>query len=104
MKALVLLFSADLMGRFSFVPKDEAAPMARKALAERQYKPVAVIDVPDTMTPTDAAEEVFDLTNNPNRQEERVEKYGVLRSLSVGDIVKVGDTHVLCCSVGWQVI
>jgi hypothetical protein len=53
----------------------------------------------------DAAEEAFDLTNNPWRQEDRV-KVGWLnrRSLSVGDIVEVIDVRkerFLCCSFGW---
>lgn len=38
------------------------------------------------------ADELFDLTNNPGRQVEREEKYGRGRSLSVGDIVKVGQS------------
>lgn len=52
----------------------------------------------------DAAEEAFDLTNNPWRQEEREEKYGRGRSLSVGDIVVVGDEQWLCSSFGWEEI
>ena len=50
----------------------------------------------------DAAEEVFDLTNNPGRQDEREEKYGRGRSLSVGDVVVVGEEQWLCCSFGWK--
>ena len=53
----------------------------------------------------DAAEEVFDLTNNPNRQDEREEKYGNGRSVSVGDVVIVnrvfGEEQWLCLSTGW---
>ena len=49
----------------------------------------------------DAADEVFDLTNNPGRQEERMEKYGNGRSLSVGDIVVVGEEQWVCLSFGW---
>ena len=50
----------------------------------------------------DAADEVFDLTNNPSRGDERFEKYGIGRSLSVGDIVVVGEEQWLCCSFGWK--
>ena len=50
----------------------------------------------------DAAEEVFDLTNNYGRREEREEKYGNGRSLSVGDIVVVGEEQWVCCSCGWE--
>lgn len=49
----------------------------------------------------DAAEEIFDLTNNPSRQDEREQKYGRGRSVSVGDIVVVDGVEYLCASVGW---
>lgn len=49
----------------------------------------------------DAAEEVFDLTNHPGRQHEREKVYGNGRSLSVGDIVVVGEEQWICMSFGW---
>lgn len=49
----------------------------------------------------EAAEEVFDLTNNPSRQDEREQVYGNGRSLSVGDIVIVGTEMWLCKAAGW---
>lgn len=52
----------------------------------------------------DAAEEAFDLTNNPCRQDERVETYGRGRSVSTGDILVVGEEQWLCCSSGWRSI
>lgn len=51
-----------------------------------------------------AAEEAFDLTNNPSRQAEREKIYGKRRSVSVGDIVKVDDVYYLCASFGWKAI
>jgi lysyl-tRNA synthetase class II len=51
-----------------------------------------------------AANEAFDLTNNPARQEERVERYGRFRSVSVGDIVNVDGVEYLCDSFGWSQI
>lgn len=50
----------------------------------------------------DAAEEAFDLTNNPYRQDEREEKYGTGRSISVGDVVVVGDEEWVCLPMGWK--
>lgn len=47
------------------------------------------------------AEEAFDLTNNPSRQDERELKYGRFRSVSVGDIVEVDGINFLCDSFGW---
>lgn len=49
-----------------------------------------------------AAEEMFDLTNNPSRQEERELMYGNGRSVSSGDIIRVDGVDYLCCSVGWE--
>jgi hypothetical protein len=51
-----------------------------------------------------AAEELFDLTNNPNREQERAKDYGSGRSISVGDIVEVAGENWLCCPVGWKKI
>ena len=55
-------------------------------------------------TGIDAAEEMFDLTNNPSRQDEREELYGNGRSVSVGDIVEVDGVDYLCSSFGWKVV
>lgn len=49
----------------------------------------------------DLAEEMFDLTNNPSREEERMERYGNGKSLSSGDIVRTEDGDFLCLSIGW---
>jgi hypothetical protein len=62
----------------------------------------------DDTEPESAAEEMFDLTNNPSRQEERELVYGRGRSLSVGDIVEVEQgeklTAWLCMCTGWKQI
>lgn len=78
----------------------EAGGVARAALADRLYTNSEVFEVDETV-PDLVAEEVFDLTNNPARQEERERVYGKGRSLSTGDIVAVGDDMFLCKSVGW---
>jgi hypothetical protein len=48
-----------------------------------------------------AAEEAFDLSNNPARQFDRDEKYGMCRSVSSGDVIEVGQEKFLCLSMGW---
>jgi hypothetical protein len=60
-------------------------------------------------TGEEAAEEVFDMTNNPSRQEERNTYYEKTRSVSVGDIVEVtngadGKQIYFCDSFGWVAI
>lgn len=49
-----------------------------------------------------AAEEAFDLTNHPVRQEEREEKYGRGRSVSSGDVIEVDGEKFVCMSIGWE--
>jgi hypothetical protein len=51
-----------------------------------------------------AAEDMFDLSNNPSRDGERGLRWGPNRSLSVGDIVETGADRWLCASIGWQQI
>lgn len=51
-----------------------------------------------------AAEEAFDLTNNPGRDQECEEKYGLGRSVSVGDIVRVDGKEWVCMSAGWKLL
>lgn len=68
------------------------------------YRVQHTVEVPDTMAGAVAAEEVFDLTNNPDRQWEREQVYGRHRSVSVGDIVHVDGADYLCASSGWRMI
>jgi hypothetical protein len=65
----------------------------------------------DTDVAEQFAEELFDLSNNPSRQDVRELLYGTGRSLSVGDIVVVEDerdpeyeTSWLCLGVGWVLL
>lgn len=66
------------------------------------YEKAGVIEVSSSKDELDACEEWFELTNNPFRQEEREEKYGRGRSVSVGDIVQVGENAYVCASCGWE--
>jgi len=78
------------------------AAIAKKMYEQFEYDPVVNINVP--LKGEAAAEEIFDLTNNPNRQEEREAIYGRHRSLSVGDIVVVEGVPYLCAPAGWKVL
>ena len=84
--------------RFEFFTSNEAVPTLRAMLQFEQTTPFYVND----KVGEEAAEEAFDLTNNPSRQEEREKVYGYGRSVSVGDVVLVDDDGYLCMSSGWQ--
>jgi hypothetical protein len=98
MVSKVFILNPEL--RMEFYVSKDVVKTATKALAEKQYRNIGVIDT-GSLKGAEAAEEVFDLTNNPYRQQEREERYGRHASVSVGDIVQVGDTGFLCASVGW---
>lgn len=98
MTTATILLAPDSVSSFDFYKDAEGT--ARRLLQELQYVAMPPIEVDGEGE--DAAEECFDLTNNPYRQGERLEKYGRERSLSVGDIVSVfPGTAWLCASVGW---
>jgi hypothetical protein len=92
---------SSLMMQMHFI-SETAIPAVRQALHDHTYTESALFEV--NGDGQDAADEVFDLTNNPSRQEECEEKYGCGRSLSVGDIVVVGEEQWLCMSHGWKKI
>ncbi len=65
---------------------------------------VTKVDDRDTSDPLDIAEEMFDLTNNPWRQRERMERYGNGQSLSTGDVIEVDGRKFACMFTGWKEI
>lgn len=52
----------------------------------------------------EAAEDAFDLTNNPSRDVERQLFVGNCRSVSVGDVVEVDGVEYFCAPMGWRVV
>jgi hypothetical protein len=74
--------------------------LARRLLKEDQYSIYATMGVPGLVGEA-AAEEVFDIANNPSREGERDQLYGQARSVSVGDIVNVDGVDYVCAPVGW---
>ena len=94
------LAPTEMMGTLFFLKESKAIKAILAAMKAGRYTESALFEVNgDSM---DAAKEAFDLTNNPYRQDEREEKYGRGRSLSVGDVVVVGEEQWLCCSMGWK--
>lgn len=72
-----------------------------QALAQRQgYAEIFSIEV--NATGEAAADECFDLSNNPIREVQRDIVWGRRRSLSVGDVVHTAGDSFLCLPCGWQ--
>jgi hypothetical protein len=92
---IMLAPSAALVGAFC-----SGADIAFRQF-EKSYQTLPVMQT--TWAGEDAAEEMFDLTNNPCRQEERLKLYGNMRSVSVGDVVEVDGVKYLCEPAGWSV-
>ena len=90
---------------YIFVMGKEGADKVRKTLVEYPnfYGKESKLFVVEG-TGKKAAEEVFDLTNNPARDNERDIVYGNGPSLSSGDIVVVGTEQWLCCAMGWELL
>jgi len=65
------------------------------------YDIVAKVDV--DLRGEQCCEDLFDLTNNPYRDEERAERYGRHASISVGDVILTNDGCYVCDIFGWKV-
>ena len=98
--ATILLVNNKNLGDFYFT--QDQVEMARRLIAAGFYSTSSSFFF--NQEGEDAAEEAFDLTNNPMRQDERVQLYGRGRSLSVGDIVNVDGVNFLCASNGWKIV
>jgi hypothetical protein len=85
---------------YTFMLNEGHVAQVRKDLAEGKYVEESALFTVNGDS-KDAAYEVFDLTNNPGRQDDREQIYGRGRSLSTGDIVVVGEEQWLCMSFGW---
>lgn len=82
-----------------------AAPQIIQAYHHNTSRRGPTVTLSDDLTDDSAASEMFDLSNNPGRQEERDEKYGEFRSVSTGDIIALDNGKAyLCKSVGWEEI
>jgi len=97
--AKILLVDSEYMGQFYFKPNQ--VETAQRLLAEGLYTENGFFNLKVTDS-EDAAEFLFDLTNNPSKDDLRAVLYGRGRSLSVGDIVDVDGELLLCANTGWK--
>ena len=98
--ATIMLLDPAYLGEFYFTK--EPVVLAKRLLADSCYWPGGEFWVDQAGEA--AAEELFDLTNNPDREAERRVRYARGRSLSVGDMVDVDGVKYLCMNIGWIVV
>jgi hypothetical protein len=96
------MLKPEYMGIMYKIGIDNQLNQAKALLTTDAYEQVKLETI--TSTTFIIADELFDLTNNPSRQEEREKVYGRGRSLSVGDIVEAWGVKLLCCTFGWKLI
>ena len=97
--ALATIFLAEDRDMVKFYTQDPVKT-ASELIARDAYRKIGTLQV--EVDGEAAAEEMFDLSNNPSRQHERNIKWGANRSLSVGDVVHVDGESFLCASFGWK--
>lgn len=97
----VKLVKSELMSEFYF-SKKKGVDLAKELIANGSYVTIGNFFCHEQGEA--AAEEMFDLVNNPSRQNDRAKYYGRDRSISVGDIVEVDGVNYLCASMGWEVL
>jgi hypothetical protein len=89
--------------RMNIFRKDDSAFVDKSYDLYTESKQINLLGlVTDAMSEEDILEEVFDLTNNPSRQDEREERYGNWKSVSVGDVVEIRAVPYICESFGWR--
>lgn len=94
----VKLVREDFMGEFYF--QKDPVQLAQQLRKNGSYRTAA-----EYYTPVEgeaAAEQAFDIANNPSREDERIRIFERQRSVSVGDIVEVDGVPFLCASMGWE--
>lgn len=97
--SIATVFLAPINSSMLFYDMDQVKACSQ-LIAENAYQKIGALFT--EKTGEEAAEEMFDLSNNPSREEERAERWGSYRSLSVGDVVHVDGDSYLCKSTGWH--
>lgn len=102
-QVVMYMASKELMREMYFLKEDKALEVYAERFSE--YTPAPAFEV--EKSGEDAAEEAFDLTNNPSRDvDRRIAGFVNHRSLSTGDVVRViGYDDVadyICKSFGWE--
>ena len=95
----ILLAPSRILGEFYF-----RSPDTLSLIREFHHEYQMAGEFVTQYTGQAAADEAFDLTNNPGRELEREEKYGRGRSVSVGDIIRVANEEWVCMSTGWKLL
>ena len=90
----------DMIGSFYFRDTPQALDVVR--VRRSHYRLAGMI--PTDLVGEEAAEMVFDISNNPSKESLKESMGWTGRSLSVGDIVMVDGVQYVCLPVGWKIL
>lgn len=98
-KILYLADSTRLSGSVPVLWNEDHKEQFETRVGTRHY--VSTSESTLQLAGVDAAEEVYDLTNNPNRRVECKQLLGHSRPVHPGDIVVVDGVMHGCLTIGW---
>ena len=99
---VLILFANNLLDLYPLSSKTKATDLALDQLVKGEYRIAG--EFYTDLHGEEAAEEAFDITNNPDRLQEREPILGRQRSLSVGDLVHTNGRFYLVQPTGWAII
>ena len=98
-KILLLNDSVRVSGAVPVIWSEDHRSVFLDRVRARSYLTVSIVEM--DMSGDDAAEELFDITNNPSRGTEARDLTGHCRPILPGDIVVVDSQMYGCLSIGW---
>lgn len=81
---------------------DKAERLMRRLFSRGMYR--ACNSFTTLQSGLEAAEEAFDLTNNPDRAHDRVKLTNCVRSVTLGDVVEVDGVKYVKIEAVWKVL
>lgn len=98
-KILLLNDNVRVSGAVPVIWSEDHRSIFLDRVRARSYLTVSKFEIP--YSGEEAADEVYDLTNSPTREDECAQVAGHIRPVLPGDIVVVDSQMYGCLSIGW---
>ena len=98
-KILLLNDNVRVSGAVPVIWSEDHRSIFLDRVRARSYVTVSKFEIP--YSGEEAAEEVYDITNSPMREDESARVAGHIRPVLPGDIVVVDSRMYGCLSIGW---